>query len=341
MNITNVLHRSRTGGVDVALRTKPVSAPPDAPAPHVYSLERGTGGGDRGDDHDDAGARWPRGGVVLVALLAIAAVLGAVGTAAGFASGDDGSTERELRGEVAVLTSERGDAVEALAVLDGELVSLRRQLEAAQDGADGLAGQVGVLQARISSLSDQRAAALASVDALDAELTQAQQELAATQQRLTDVTADRDAFARLFPMKFDPSIDGADTAGVYRVDATRIYCVGLSSCGAAPSVSDLTIRTTPEGYLRANIPGVVEGGLFRADGALHLVADSTVAVPACAGVARTASVTMTIFPGSLEVDRDGARTVTGLNAVITVEAPATGTCPAVLAFTSAELIARA
>jgi hypothetical protein len=325
VNITNVLHRSKTGGVDVALPTRPSASPPN-----VFSLERGVGGG----------VRRPRRGAVLVALLAIAAVLGAIGTVAGFVSGDDDTSERELRGQVVALTSERADAVETLAVLDGELVSLRQQLLAAQDGADGLAGQVGALQARIAATSDQRDVALSSVDRLDAELTLAQQELAVTQQRLTDVTADRDAFARLFPMRFDPSVDAVGTAGVYEVDASRIYCAGLATCGSAPSMSDLTIRTTPEGYLRANIPGFVEGGLFRADGALHLVADSNVAVPACAGVARTAGVTMTIFPGSYEIGRDGARTITGLDAVVTVEAPAVGSCPAVLAFTSAELTAR-
>ncbi len=339
MNITNVLHRSRTSGGDVARTTRPMGAPPMASAPSVFSLERNTSsGGHRGQR---GGPRRSSGGVVLVALLALAAILGAIGTAVGFASRDDGSTERELRSQVATLASERGDAVDALAVLDGELASLRQQLIAAQDGAGGLADQVGVLEAQIASVSDQRDDAMASVDALDAELTLAQQELATTQQRLTDVSADRDAYARLFPMKFDPSVDVTNTAGVYKVDATRIYCAGLSSCGAAPSMSDLTIKTTTEGYLRASIPGVVEGGLFRADGALHLVADSTLAVPACAGTARTAGVTMTIFPGSLEVGRDGASTVTGLNAVITVEAPAVGTCPAVLAFSSAELTARA
>lgn len=326
MNITNVLHRSRTGGVDVALDTRSAAV-----APNVYSLDRGT----------DGGARWPRGGVVLVALLAIAAVLGAVGTAAGFSAGDDGATERELRRQVTTLTTQRAEAVEDIANLDTELDSLRRQLVDAQDGVDGLAGQVGVLEARIASLSEQRDAARSSADALDAQVTRAQQELAATQQRLSDMTADRDAFARLFPMKFAPSLDAVDTAGTYDVAPERIYCVGLTTCGSPPTMSDLTIRSTPEGYLRADVPGFVEGGLFRADGALHLVADSSVAVPSCAGVARTAGVTMTIFPGGYEIARDGNRTISGLNAVITVEAPAVGSCPAVLAFTSAELTTQA
>lgn len=333
MNITNVLHRSKVDGVDAVMSTKPDVAPP-----HVFSLERDPGGG----------ARWPRGGVVLVALLAIAAVLGAVGTAVGFASGDDGATERELRGQVATLGSERADAIDALVVLEGDLASVRQDLLAAQAGQEDLAGQVGVLEARLASLTEQRDAARSTVDALDAELTLAQQDLAATQQelavnqrKLTDVTADRDAFARLFPLEFTPSIIAGDTAGVYQVDPDWVYCVGLANCGSTPSMSDLTIRTTAEGYLRANIPGFVEGGLFRADGALHLVADSTFAVPACAGVARTAGVTMTIFPGGYELGRDGSRTITELSAVITVEAPAVGTCPAVLAFASAGLTARA
>ena len=278
---------------------------------------------------------------MLVALLAIAAVLGAIGTAAGFAPGDDGATERELRGQVATLTTQRAEAFEDIATLDGELVSLRRQLVDAQEGANGLAGEVGVLESRIASLSDQRAAAQSSADALDAELTLAQQELASTQQRLAHVTAERDALAELFPVRFASSLDPVDTVGTYDVAAQRIYCVGLAACGSTPSMSDLTVRATPEGYLRADIPGFVEGGLFRADGAFHLVADSRFAVPACAGVARTAGVTMTMFAGDHEVARDGTGTIAGLNAVITVEAPAVGSCPAVLAFTSAELTAQA
>ena len=324
MNITNVLHRSRADGIDVAVDTRPAAGPPN-----VYSLER----------EPNRGARWPRGAVVVVAVLSIVAVLAAVGTAALFASSsdDDRATERELRGEVATLTTQRSEALEDIAMLEGDLASLREQLADAQEGADGLAGQVGVLESRIASLSEQRAVALSSAAALDAELTSAQEALAATQERLTDVTADRDALAGLFPMDVSPALDAADTAGTYELTAKRIYCVGLTTCGSTPTMSDLTIRTTAEGYLRANIPGLVEGGLFRADGAFHLVADSKLAVPSCAGVARTAGVTMTIFPGSHQVTRDGSHTITGLNAVITVEAPAVGSCPAVLAFTSLEL----
>lgn len=342
MNITNVLHRGRTGGVEAArtARSRPIAppsvAPPSITPPVVYSLERGTGGG---------GNRRTTGGVLLVALLAITAVLGVVGTAVGFASGgDDGATERELRGQVAILSTARDDATAKLERLDGELASLRQQLVDAQDGADGLAGRAAALEARIDELAGERDEAQASVDVLETELRDTRQQLTETQQRLADVTADRDSFARLFPVPYDASLDGvdvADLAGVYEVDASRVSCTGLAACGAAPAVSDLTITATPEGYLRANIPGLVEGGLFRADGALHLVADSTVAVPACAGLTRTAGVTMTIFPASGAIGRDGAAELTALHAVITVEAPAVGTCPAALAFTSAELTARA
>lgn len=320
MNITNVLHRSRTGDVDVAVSTGPATEPP-----RVYSLE-----------HDPNG-RWPRGAVVLVAVLSIAAVLGVVGSAALLSSGDDRTAERELRGQVAALTTQRAEALEDVAALDAELASVREQLADAREGADGLAGRVDVLELRIASLNEQRALAESSAAALAAELTSAQQELAAAQQRLSDVIAERDALAGLFPMEFTPSLDAVDAVGTYDVTAERIYCVGLTTCGSTPSMSDLTVRATPEGYLTANIPGLVQGGLFRADGAFHLVADSNLAVPSCTGVARTARVTMTIFPGSHGVARDGTDSVAGLNAVITVEAPAVGSCPAVLTFISAEL----
>jgi hypothetical protein len=327
VNITNVLHRSRTGVVATARTRRPTVPPPlpSTPPPVVYSLERGTVTGD---------GRRPRHGPLLVVAVAIAAVV-----AVALASGDD-ATERELRSEIAELTSERAGAVEALAVLEDEIARLRGQLAEAEGDTGELAGQVGSLRERIEVLSGERDAAGATVEELDAELQRSRNDLATARQRLTEVTADRDALARLFPLAWEPSVDAGDTVGVYSVGAERVYCSGLSNCGATPSVSDLTIAVTPEGHLRASIPGLVEGGLFRAGGALHLVADSTTAVPACAGATRTAGVTMTIYPGAIEVDRDGAGSVGALHAVITVDAPATATCPAVLAFTSAELTAR-
>ena len=125
--------------------------------------------------------------------------------------------------------------------------------------------------------------------------------------------------------------------GKYDIELSQVYCSGLSSCGKAPVLDDPTIRKTSDGFLRLDIPRFVEGGLFRADGALHMVADSTTAVPACAGTARASRVVMTILPGSYEIGHDGSGDVAALSAVVTVEAPAIGSCPATLAFYSAEL----
>jgi hypothetical protein len=271
---------------------------------------------------------------VLVGVLLVAAVLATVGAAVGLTSGDDGSAERQLQDQVATLTAERGEALADVATLDAELVDVRKQLQAAQAGNDDLADRADALEVQIAELMEQKAAAKGQVDELGADL-------ATVKQQLTDAIAERDALAKVFPIKVDSALGNSATAGTYDVTLSQVYCSALTSCGKVPSLSDLTITATSDGRLRFKIPNFAEGGLFRADGVFHAVLDTTTAVPACDGVARAARVAMTIIPGSYEIGSDGVPDVVSLSAVITVEAAAVGSCPAGLAFYSVELAPQA
>lgn len=322
MNMTNVLHRRKTDGVHDTLPSAPDFVPPTLSPP---------------EDDRDSPSSWPFGARVLVALLVVATLLSTVAAVIGFGSGDDeGSIERQLRARIDAVTAERDDALGDVAALDAELASLRDQLEQAQAGNDALTDDIAQLEARIATVTEERAAALATVVELTAARDEAladaddlAAELVTVRERLAAVIAERDDLAKAFPIEFDVAIDNAAVIGKYKVKVSKVF-------GDAPKIAELTISKTPEGYLRVVVPGFVEGGLFAADGALHLVAGSTTAVPACAGIARRADVVMTLYPGAYEVEASGAATA-GLNAVITVDAPASATCPAALAFATAEL----
>lgn len=328
MNMANVLHRKQSVDVADVPASSPDLVPPSLlrPSPSVRPPS------------------WPSGARALIALLSLAAVVATIGMAIGLASGDDGSAERQLAERIESLTVERDDALTAFAELDAELATLRAELVDTQNGSTELLDRVADLEGRIESLSDQRADALAAVEDLTAErdrvLGEADDrvaELANVRQRLAAAVAERDSLAELFPAKIDASLDDVKLAGKHSVKLSSVYCSGLATCGRTPALENITISKTPEGFLRLSIPRFVDGGLFEAGGALHLVADSTTAVPSCDGVTRTASIVATIYAGGYELASSGAGRVDGLHAVMTVKAPATAGCPAALAFYSVEL----
>lgn len=329
MNMTNVLHRRKSAGAPDPMPPVPGRESPSMRPPNT---------GHRPP------ARWPASAWVIVALLTIVTVLAAVAAVVASSSADNGATERELVARIDSLTAERDDAVDAVGELDSEIASLNEELLDARSDGDGLTDRIVGLEARIASLTDERAEAVRTVDELIVERDEALAEadvlsagLSTAHDRLSAAIADRDALAELFPIEFDASLDGAGLVGRHDVTLSSLYCSGLPSCGTAPNLDDATISSTSAGNLRLAIPNFVEGGLFAADGALHLVADSTTIVPACNGTARTADVVMTIFPGGYQITDDGARSAVGLNALITVETPAAAGCPAGLAFYRAAL----
>lgn len=331
MNMTEVLDRSRpTQTAEEAVPTTRPSQPPTTATPAIAQAGRG---------------RWPTGAKILVALLASAALLGAVGTIVG-SSSDDINTEdldrleselEQARSEVDSVTAERNAALASVAVIDEQIAGVRAQLSATEATRDDLGADVARLDQDVASLRGEAAAlesardeALASAGELEADLVTAKA-LAST------AVAERDARAALFPIEFDGSLAVADVTGEYDVDLSEAYCSGSTSCGKLPTIATATISATSQSHLRLAMASFPEMGLFRIDGGLHAVAESTAALPACDGVARRAHIAVTIYPHGFEVADGGAVEVTSLAASVTVEAPATGSCPAALAAYGAEL----
>lgn len=280
---------------------------------------------------------------MLVAVLLLAAVVSTIAAAIVAGDGGDGAADRRLEERVATLTVERDDALGDVAELDAELAALRTELAAAQAGGDELSARVAELESELAAAAQERVAALATVTELTAQRDEALAEVADLTGDVVDLTdevadvraslaaaiAERDALVAATPSEFDVSLVGVDVDGSYRAKVTDVY-------GTSPKFTGLTITETTQGWLRASIPGFAEGGLSMVDGVLHMVTGSTTVLPKCDGVARSAHVAMTIYPSGYEVGTDGA-TVSGLNAVVTVDAPATGSCPAVLTYATAAL----
>lgn len=350
MNITNVLDRASHRGAEAPTTGSPhppTTTPPDAGYAGKPS--------------------WPTGAKVLVAILALAALLGVAGTAIGFASGDEPAPSNDalvdqLRGQVATLTAERDAATASVAALDDQIAAVRDELRAAQAERDQLGDQVagrddriaalneriGALRGRLAKLVDQRDGARATVTELEGQLSTARQQAAATiaglegqlstaRQRAAAAIAERDALAKLFPIGFSGAIAIDDVVGNYRLDLKQVYCSGLASCGTAPAITTAKLTATAQDYLRLTMGSLTDANVYRIEGGLHSVAQSTTALPACNGTTRAAHVTTTLYPHGFEVADDGSVDVTSLAGSVTIEAPATGSCPAALAFYSAEL----
>jgi hypothetical protein len=261
----------------------------------------------------------------------------------GFTSGDD-TTTTGLQATIDTLTFERADLVtqtndlqatiETLtAERDGlvaQIADLDATIETATDQRDGLAVQLSGVEATLANRTVERDALVRRIAILETDLV-AQTQLTST------VVAERNALAKLFPIAFDASLVGVDLVGTYDVALTKAYCEGFATCATLPSVDELTIERTPEGYLELVIDDFVTAGLYRVDGALYAIADSFTAVAPCAATARVARVAVTIYGHGMSVADDGTPQVTDLGASFTVQAPATATCPAGLAFYGAQI----
>jgi hypothetical protein len=301
-----------------------------------------------------------------VAVLLVVAVLGVVGTVIGFMN-DDGTTttEQEFESTIETLTAERSDlvteATQLQATIDtltverdasvAQVTELEATVETLTVERDASVAQVTELEATIDTLTAARDAVATQVvwleatiatrtsqrDDLVAQVTDLESALAAQTALTITAVAERNALADLFPIEFDASIQDTDLVGTYDVDLSKAYCDGFTTCATLPSVDELTIRETPEGYLELVIDDYVTAGMFRVDGAFYAIADSTTAVAPCAGTARVARIAATLYGHGLSVADDGTPQVTDLGASLTVQAPATASCPAGLAFYGANV----
>lgn len=321
MNMTSVLHRHGA--------QTPTMPGIDPAAPHSGGRTSQPG-------------PWPPGARVIVAVLVLATVISTIAAVLGF-SRDDDAEQAALRERIAELTEARADALDRVADLDTELATLQDQLDAAIAGGDTLSDRVVALEGDIAELTSLRADALERVEELTAtvagqaadlddlgeriELTIAERE--DLRERLALAIAERDELADRFPFGFDVSLVGIDMAGTYKVKVTDVV-------GTTPKFTELTITRTKEGWLTVKAPGLADGGFTMVDGVLQMVAGSSTAAGSCHGVARQATVVMTLVPSGYQVGTNGARP-TGFDAVVSTIAPATGSCGAFVSIADATL----
>lgn len=299
-----------------------------------------------GDDERPPSARTR----TLLATVSALAVLGLIGTIIGFTTrASDSNLADELttiEQQLEEVRAERDAAVGDLDLLEGRFSILQGRVGALEAERDQLADELtgadtdaAALEARITEIEAMlfgaRAeldAATAARDAAAADLTTLETELTAARQQAAQAIADKNALAAKFPLTGDPSIDVADVIGSYRVAWQEQFCSGLATCGTVPKVTTANLRATSEGYLRIELGTVVTTNLVRVTGGLHAVAGSTTALPACTGTARSASVTVTMYPDTWRVAQSGAVEVTTWGGAVTVQAPATGACPDALVY---------
>lgn len=290
------------------------------------------------------GHRWPRRARAAMAVATVVTALGLAGTIIGLSRDGDADELEALRREVTELRAERDEAIDnadeleqRTALLEARLGAVIAERDSAADDLDAAVGDNATLTARIAELdaaiadtraeladvANARAAALAEVDQLELDLATARTQAARA-------VAERDALAARFPITPDSTVDVADVVGSYRATWQEQFCSGLTSCGTLPTVGTTRLRSTSEGYLRIELGTMVTTNLGRVPGGLHAIAGSTTALPACGGVARAATVTITVVPSSWGVAQDGSVDVRTWGGAVTADAPATDTCPAAL-----------
>lgn len=306
-----------------------------APAPARIDLDRGLPdtdsptGGVAGRAASHRWRRRPRP-TTIVALAALAALTAAAGGAVVLAG--TGERDAERRATIEQLTDERDAALASADTLEAELGSLRSR-------AARLDGDLAQRSQQLADLERQMADTIEALDAANASVAQLQLDLVAARAEAGQAIADRDAVLERFPVSAGGDLGDRDIAGDYTVELSSTYCSTSGAC-RLPRVDRLTIATTREGYLKLRLPGLVDAGLLRAGSALHAVTDTSTTVSACDGAARPARIAVTVFPATELVDADGDRRIASLGAAITVDAPATSTCPATLAVYAAELTPR-
>jgi hypothetical protein len=308
---------------------------------------------------------WPRNAKVVVAILAVATLLAAIGTFAATTGDDDGTTDQQE--QIELLTAEQARLTTELEATTARVVALTTQRDELNDRIADLDAELATATADVDELTAQRVGLMAERAALQSSLAAAETRVVDLETRLdtaTDVTAtlderlavldvqvgylldravaaeqERDAVLELFPIEFDSSLQGVDLTGGWSLRWDEAYCSGFSTCGTLPAFGRITITETPEDWLRVTADGVFDAGLFEVEGALYAITASRTAAPACGTEPRLAHVGLTLYANSVTVAEDGTHVIEDLGATFVVDAPATATCPAGIAVYGAELAA--
>ncbi len=185
---------------------------------------------------------WPTRAKVLVAVLIVTTVLGAIGTAVGFNSGEDLSDDVErLELEVATLRTQRDDARSSADMFEADLVDERARAETAEANAEAIAGDAAELNSTIASLSSELESAQGAADQM--------------QSRVATLTAERDdARAIIDQLETDlihgvvSNGDGIEVATPYPSEGS-IHPVAMAAGGA----SDVVAQQVPSSWTPASV----------------------------------------------------------------------------------------
>ena len=268
---------------------------------------------------------WPgaaKGGMVVLALIAIGAVIAAIVGFSQASSSDDDATAAE--DDLAAAVARADEAEQELAALEDDLADLESVEE-----------DLASTTAELETATAERDAAVEENERLSAELETTNAELASLEEQLT-------AVSEQFPFGLDSSLIPDDMPGEYDITYQEAYCEGLPTCGTVPSGTRARIYWTDEQFLRMEVPGVLDAGLFALEGSLYGITDSLTALEPCGGAERRARITVTLYADSISVNNvegELVRTVDDVNASITIDAPANGPeCPSVLVFYASNLV---
>ena len=246
--------------------------------------------------------------------LRLVAVLGVIGTIVGCSGSSDD--------DIAALEADVAAARAEVATVEGERDTLAGELETATEQAEQA-------ESAAAEVIDELDAAAAKNEELAAEVA-AETERANTAEAALAELGD---IADGFPLILDASLIPENLPGTYNISFAEAYCDGFATCGSVPTATQATVTTTPEGFLRIAVPGILDAGLFALEGSLYAITDSFTALPQCNGADQRARVTLTLYADDATITEDFTRQVDSIGASITIDTPYEGPdCPNGLVF---------
>ena len=252
------------------------------------------------------GAREPRSTGATTALR-VAAAFGLIGLIVGCSGSSDD--------DIAAAETERDRALAAVATVEAEIDELATELETQ------------------TAATDEATAALADSLTANEELTA---EVAVETERADTAEASLEELGDIadgFPLVLDASLIPENMPGTYSVTFAEAYCDGLALCGNPPAPLEAEIVTTPEGFLRINVPDILDAGLFSLEGSLYAITDSFTVLEQCNDADQRARVTLTMYADDVTITEDFTRQVDSIGASITIDTPfESAECPNGLVF---------
>jgi len=260
---------------------------------------------------------WPSQAKATTAVLAIVALAAIAAAIIGF-SRDSSSNDDSAVDDTAV---------------DEDSAAIARA-EAAEQERDDLAAQLAESEDVVATVTAERDEAVAASDQLTTDLAAETERADAAEAVLEELQA----IAGQFPIGLDSSLIPDDMPGTYTITYQEAYCDGFSTCGTLPSVNQARVYFDSNQFLRIEVPGILDAGLFALEGSLYGITDSLTALPPCGGADTLARVTITMYAGAISVADDATRTVSDVQASITIDASQNGPdCPSGLVFYASRL----